>query len=421
MKRHIATLILSILSLTHILAAPTEIDDVPNVHVADSTRFVSNPDGVLSPACVDSLDMILRQAWRQSTAEPVVVALRDIPERYEPIRFAVELGEKWGVGKADKDNGVIILLLTDRRKMTIATGKGADGALPDVVCNRIIRDVAIPYFRHGDYDGGMLAATSAVCRVLTDPRYAQELRSGIPSNSRRHAGDDDEFSLFRFVLSFGVVMLVVMLVVVIYTYASTRRLDEVVRYERLGNIKPVAMFLSFMGIGIPLPAFLLCAFLMNRLRNHRRDCPNCGTAMKKLDEVTDNRYLTAAQDREEQLDSIDYDVWLCPQCGETDVIPYINKKSDLVPCPKCGARAAQLIGNRTMLQPTTRAAGLGEKIYYCKNCGTTSRIPYEIAKLAAPVVIMGPGIGGRHGGGGFGGGGSFGGGSFGGGGATGGW
>ena len=156
----------------------TEIDEVPNVHLKDSTRFVSNPDGILSQECVDSLDMILHRAWQVSTAEPIVVALKDIPDRYEPITYAVELGQKWGVGKADKDNGVVILLITDRRRMTIAPGYGLEGVLPDIVCNRIIQGYAIPFFKEGDYDRGLLAATGAVCRILENPENADRKSVG---------------------------------------------------------------------------------------------------------------------------------------------------------------------------------------------------------------------------------------------------
>lgn len=397
----------------------TEIDEVPNVHLKDSTRFVSNPDGILSQECVDSLDMILHRAWQVSTAEPIVVALKDIPDRYEPITYAVELGQKWGVGKADKDNGLVILLITDRRRMTIAPGYGLEGVLPDIVCNRIIRGYAIPFFKEGDYDSGLLAATGAVCRILENPENAAEIASRQPSNARQ---TEESFDFFSFMLKCGVAMLVVMMFLVVYSYVSSRGQEDVVRYEKLNNLKPVNLFLCFLGLGIPLPAYLLCVFLMNRLRNHARKCQNCGHPMEKLDEETDNEYLTPAQDTEEQLNSVDYDVWLCRNCGETDVIPFVNKKSNMIPCPNCGARACQLTGTRMIRKPTTEREGIGEKTYFCYNCKKQSRIPYTIAKLAAPAVMIipGGGGGGLGGGGGFGGG-SFGGGSFGGGGATGGW
>lgn len=415
MRKKILTIFVVLTAMVQsAMGAGTEIADVPNVHLSDSTRFVSNPDGILSAQCVDSLDMMLRKAWRVSTAEPIVVALNDIPERYEPITYAVELGQTWGVGKSDKDNGLVILLIKDRHRITIAPGYGLEGILPDIICNRIIQNYAIPYFKNDNYDAGMIAATGAVCNILEDPENAGEIASRQPSNSRHN---EESLDLFPFMLKCGCVMLAVMLLLVIYNYAAACKLDEVVRYEKLDNLKPVALFLSFLGLGIPLPAYLLCVFWMKRIRNHGRNCPNCGHAMKKLDEETDNQYLTPAQDTEEQLNSVDYDVWLCPNCGEKDVIPFVNKKSSLIPCPNCGARACQLTGDRTIRKPTTRSEGLGEKIYYCHNCKKQSSVPYTIAKLAVPPVMIIPGGGG---GGGFGGG-SFGGGSFGGGGATGGW
>lgn len=413
--KHLLITFLSLLMAFGALSA-TDIDDVPNVHLADSTRFVSNPDGILSPACVDSLDRMLQRAWQLSSAEPVVIALRDIPDSYEPIDFAVKLGEKWGVGKSDKDNGVILLLLTDRHKMTIAPGYGAEGVLPDALCNRIIRDYAIPYFREDNYDAGMIAATAEVCKVLTDPAYAGELRSAQKSNA---AADEESWDILPFIFGCGVVALLILLAVMLTTYFSGKK-SEVVRYNALATQKQIALFLSFLCLGVPLPAFIICVLLMKHLRDHKRNCPNCAHPMRKLDEVTDNEYLTPAQDTEERINSVDYDVWLCDNCGETDIIPYINKKTSYSECPYCHSRACQLVGTRTVQRPTTTRAGLGENIYVCRNCGKDVRKPYEIAKLAAPVVIIGGGGGFGSGGGGFGGG-SFGGGSFGGGGATGSW
>ena len=212
-----------------------------------------------------------------------------------------------------------------------------------------------------------------------------------------------------------------MLLVVGYTVVSTRKLPEPERYRRLNNLKPVVLFLTFFGLGLPVVAYLWLTFVMRRIRNHARNCPNCGHAMRKLDEVTDNNYLTPAQDLEERLNSIDYDVWLCPQCGEKDVIPYVNRSSSYSECPYCHARTLAPAGNRIIAQPTTAREGRGERLFLCRNCGKHVSRPYTIAKLAAPVVIVGGGSGfGGGGGGGFGGG-SFGGGMTGGGGASGGW
>ena len=420
MKRLFILQIIIALSAISAWGAHT-VDDVPNVHVADRTQYVSNPDGVLGAAAVDSLNRLLGNVWASSTAEPVVGAIDDFTDDYDENTFATKLFEKWTIGKSDKDNGVLILLVRDRRRMVIRTGYGAEGVLPDIICGRIIRDVAIPHFRGNDYDGGMLAATKVVSEALTDPSAAAELRSKYANDARARAGMDElsGADLFSFMVRAGMVMAAVMLLWVLWVVISTRGDDPQERYRKLNNIKPVALFVTFIGLGMPVIAYLICAWKMRSIRNKKRKCPNCGGMMHKLDEVTDNEYLTPAQDMEERLNSIDYDVWLCDTCGEKDVIPYVNKQSSYTVCPQCGARTCALAGNRIIMQPTTMREGRGERIYSCRNCHRQTVKPYNIAKLAAPIVVVG-GSGFGGGGGGFSGG-SFGGGMTGGGGASGGW
>ena len=415
MKRSIYIFIMMLAGVLPALSAH-KVEDIPNVHVADRTRYVSNPDGVLSPAAVDSLDRMLGRVWQQTSAEPVVVAIDDFDDSYmDENTFATELFELWKPGKKDRDNGLLILLVRDRRRLVMRTGYGLEGVLPDITTARISRDKAVPYFKNGDYDRGMVAATSAVAKVLTDPRYAEELRSQYANDARHGSGGEDDIDLFAFMVRAGMVMAVAMLLWVIYTMVSSRKEDEQERWRRLNDIKPVALFVSFIGLGFPVVAYLLCVWRMKRLRDHKRQCPNCGNSMRKLDEVTDNEYLTPAQDLEERINSIDYDVWLCDACGEKDVIPYVNKRSSYTVCPRCGARACTLTGNRIIVRPTTSAPGRGERINTCRNCGNRTVTPYNIAKLAATPVVIVPGGGfGRGGGGGFSGG-SFGGGMTGGG------
>ncbi len=403
------------------MASGYTVDDIDNVHVTNKTRYVSNPDGVLSNATVAELDAAIADVWRQTTAELAVVAVNDIDG--DPDDFATSLMESWGIGKADNDNGVLLLIVKDQRKAVIRTGDGMEGVLPDIICGRILREDMFPRFKEGDYDGGTVAAVSRMNRIITDPGYADELRSSIPNDSRRSNGAaDGEEDLWSWLVKVAVIVGGSCLVVVIFTIVSGRKKDDLDRYRQLDSMKTILLFLSFLCLAMPLPAYLLLIWKMNRLRNHSRKCPNCSSKMKKLDEVTDNQYLTPAQDREEQINSIDYDVWLCPTCGETDIIPYINKQSSYQVCERCGARTSILSGNRTLIKPTERREGQGVKIYSCKNCGHRKEVAYRIAKLAAaaPIVIIPGGGGGGGFGGGFGGG-SFGGGGTAGGGASGGW
>lgn len=393
--------------------------EVPNVHVADRTQYVSNPDGILSLSAVDSLNAMLGTVWSRTSAEPVVVAIADMAPEYDVNSFATELFEIWEIGKKDKDNGLLILLVTERRKMAIRTGYGLEGLLPDGVCGRI-RDRAISYFKTGDYAAGLETAVAMSSEILLRPEARDEILSKYANDARGSKSGDDTDPIM-FMVYAGLAGLGIMMAWVLYVMLSSRRRTERERYRLLNNIKPVALFVTFIGLGIPVPAYLLCVWLMKRIRDHKRNCPNCGGQMHKLDEVHDNDYLTPAQDMEERLNSIDYDVWLCDTCGEKDVIPYINRQSSYTVCPRCGARTMALAGNRIISQPTASREGRGEKLYSCRNCQSSVSKPYTIAKLATPVVIIPGGGGGRgFGGGGFGGG-SFGGGMTGGGGASGGW
>lgn len=395
------------------------IAEIPNVHVADSTRFVSDPDGVLTDATVKELDARLGAVWRASTAEPAIVIVDRIPEDTDIDTFATELFSAWGIGKKDKDNGVLLLVSRGDRKAAIRTGYGTEGALPDIVCGRILRNEMFPRFREGDYDGGVLAGVEAINRVLTDPAYADELRSEQKSNAARFA-DDDDFA-WRAYIKLCIFAGVAMLLIVVFMGAASRKEDSVTRYHKFNKLTLISAVATFVTLGMAVPALIVAWLMRKRVRSHRL-CPNCHTSMNKIDEVNDNAYLTPAQDAEERLDSVDYDVWVCPNCRETDILPYVNKAKSYTVCPTCGARAMSQIANRVITQPTQRAMGLGERIYYCHNCHNRNSIRYQIPKLVVPPVIIAPGSGGRGGGfgGGFGGG-SFGGGMTGGGGASGGW
>ncbi|MGE5783324.1 MAG: TPM domain-containing protein [Myxococcales bacterium] len=72
---------------------------------------------------------------------------------------------RWKLGRKDADDGVLILVVSNDRKMRIEVGYGLEGALPDVAAGRIIRDLMAPQFKRGDYDAGINAAVDAIMRA----------------------------------------------------------------------------------------------------------------------------------------------------------------------------------------------------------------------------------------------------------------
>lgn len=422
-------LFLILLVCALVRSAAMTIDEVPNVHVANRTQYVSNPSGVLSQEAVSRLNAEIGSLWHDTSVELVVVAVDQVDSSMTPEEFATKLFEKWGIGKSDKDNGVLLLLSPGDNAAIIRTGYGVEGALPDITAGRIIRNVMFPLYREGKFDEGTIAGVSKIAEVLRDPKVGEELQSKYANDSRRAVDNDLTGSeLFNMFLGFALFIGLGMLAVVIYAIASTRRLDDVQRYRALDQYRTVALFAAFLSLGMALPAYLILVLKMKRVRRHRRDCPHCGTRMELIDEEHDNDYLTPAQDTEERINSIDYDVWHCPKCHQTEVLPYINRQTDYTVCDRCGARTMSLVDRRTLRQPTVRYEGEGVDIYMCKNCGNQHQKRFRIPKKPDPAAAVAAGAvlgsmmgGGRSGGGGGFSGGSFGGGMTGGGGAGGRW
>ncbi len=397
------------------------VDEVPNVHLQDSTRFVSNPDGILSETAVARIDAAMRDIRRTSSAEAVVVVVDDI-EGGDIDGFATELFEKWGLGKSDKDNGLLIIVAKDLRRAAIRPGYGLEGVLPDITCGRILREQMFPRFKEGDYDGGLLAASQTVEKILTDPDAVSEIMSGNPDPDYNggHSGNEGTDILHGW-LAIACAIAMALLIVLVIKLRSVRNLKPREKYMALDNLKPVYLALTVFGMGIPIVASLPLVIMLRRWRNMPHKCRRCGSMMKKIDEVHDNEYLNGGQDLEERIGSVDYDVWRCPSCGETDIEQYVAKDTPYHQCERCHAYTSYLARTRVLRRPTTMREGEGVREYDCLNCGHVTAERFVLPVVVAPVIMSGGGGRGFGGGGGGFGGGSFGGGSTGGGGASGGW
>ena len=141
------------------------VEDVPMVHLADRTRYVSNPDGILSASSVAAIDNMLL-ALEESTGIQVLVAVLGDIEGGDCFDFAYRLGKENGVGRKESDNGLVVLLSTGERCVQFATGYGLEGVMPDAICKRIQQQCMIEHFACGDWDTGMVEGMRAVCGVL---------------------------------------------------------------------------------------------------------------------------------------------------------------------------------------------------------------------------------------------------------------
>ncbi|MEX0288761.1 MAG: YgcG family protein [Flavobacteriaceae bacterium] len=121
--------------------------------------------GLLSEVDKSSLEQKLIR-YSDSTSTQIVIAIINSTEG-ENINFlGAQWGEKWGIGQADKDNGILVLLAKGDRRIAINTGYGVEGALTDALSKRIIDNVIIPEFKRNDYYGGLNKGSDAIFSAL---------------------------------------------------------------------------------------------------------------------------------------------------------------------------------------------------------------------------------------------------------------
>lgn len=165
------------------------------------------------------------------------------------------------------------------------------------------------------------------------------------------------------------------------------------------------------------------AIQLKEIRKTPRDCKKCGSTMSLLNEISDNEYLSSGQIAEEEIDSIDYDVWACNNCNSIQVLKFRNidpsyiQKGISFPkikvCPECKFETFLHKKSKILSKATTSSSGKVQVERQCKHCGFE-----KVETLTIPKIRKsGSGSGSGGGGGGGSSGGSFGGGSSGGGGS----
>jgi len=142
--------------------------------------FVSDYAGVLDATQVSALENKLSQ-FNATTSSEIAVVIIESLEGDTIENFANKLFADWGIGKEKKDNGVLLLIATDDRRMRIETGYGLEGALPDATTNQIITKTLKPAFLNNDYYGGVDKATDDII-AATYGEYSAEAGAGA-SNS----------------------------------------------------------------------------------------------------------------------------------------------------------------------------------------------------------------------------------------------
>ncbi|WP_179862385.1 TPM domain-containing protein [Longibacter salinarum] len=154
---------------------------------------------LLSGSEEQQLAQKLRTYETETSTAVVVVTLPSL--QGAPIaEYTVELGREWGVGQGGLDNGAVVLISRDDRRMFIATGYGLEGSIPDAVASDLVRNVMRPAFRKGNFYEGIDRATSSLMLAARGEYTATER----PSSSREDGGDSETLIFIVFIILYFV-------------------------------------------------------------------------------------------------------------------------------------------------------------------------------------------------------------------------
>jgi len=164
--------------LVGMLAFPARAQfEIPPKPPAGQQTSLYDYIGLLNPSQKSSLEQKLIR-YSDSTSTQIVIAIIATTDGEDVQFLGANWAHAWGIGQAKEDNGILILLARDDRRIAINTGYGVEEFLTDALSKRIIERVIIPEFREGDYYAGLDRGADAIFQALNGEFTAPPKSSG---------------------------------------------------------------------------------------------------------------------------------------------------------------------------------------------------------------------------------------------------
>jgi uncharacterized protein len=138
-------------------------------------KLVNDFANILRADEKNALEAKLR-AYNDSTSTQIAIVIMQNVGDYDERDYAEKLAEKWGIGQKGKDNGILIFVDISDHKMSIETGYGMEGVLPDALCKRIIDNYMKPEFKAGNFYKGFDDATTIIIKLATGEYKADDIK-----------------------------------------------------------------------------------------------------------------------------------------------------------------------------------------------------------------------------------------------------
>lgn len=148
------------------------------VAVPELSRRVTDLTSTLSAEQVATLENKLA-AFEAQKGSQIAVLILPTTQPEDIAQFGIRVAEQWKIGRSKVDDGVILIVAKDDRALRLEVGYGLEGAIPDAIAKRVIAETITPYFKTGDFYGGIDAGVTQLMRLiegesLPAPRASQE-------------------------------------------------------------------------------------------------------------------------------------------------------------------------------------------------------------------------------------------------------
>ena len=153
--------------------------------------WVRDEATLLSASAVGQLEAILK-GYRDSTSNQIAILTVPSLEGEDIDGYSIRVTDEWKLGKKDTDNGVLLLIAVQDRKIRIEVGLGLEGVLTDALSSRIIRNEIAPHFRQGDNEGGVKAGVLSIIQAIKG-QY-------VNNDSPRRKGSRSPWSTLLFII-----------------------------------------------------------------------------------------------------------------------------------------------------------------------------------------------------------------------------
>lgn len=197
MKRALAFLFLLVLAGGALAAEPV----YPNY-----SGFVNDYAGVIDAATKQKIESLCTALEKKTSAEMAIAVVKTV-EPLDSKGYAVKLFEKWKIGKKGKDNGLLILLAMDERRVEIEVGYGLEGVINDAKAGEILDKYVVPFFKQGNYGEGLYNGAAAIAEEISRSASQEMEAAYAPQPVKGGSSGGDTFFWIAMVAVIAVVML----------------------------------------------------------------------------------------------------------------------------------------------------------------------------------------------------------------------